>query len=31
MSARKYIPEIERNFSRLDGGGSYNLRGVQWG
>jgi hypothetical protein len=28
MSARKYFPKIERNFFRLDGDGSYNLRGV---
>jgi hypothetical protein len=28
MSARKYFPEIERNLSRLDGCGSYNIRRV---
>jgi hypothetical protein len=31
MPARKYFPEIERNFSRLDGDGSYNLWGVLLG
>jgi hypothetical protein len=31
MPTRKYFPKIERNFSRLDRDGSYNLRGVLLG